>query len=485
MKTSKHFLSNIRKGIVHLIVGIIAMYILYQATTNAYMSRWDVYTTYAIVFAFYMHSLVLLPLITIHAKTKKYLIATIISFFVLTYTLVWFEAMESSELVTTIDGKTLFPSYFFFQIKWFIAGLLTGLAFFVPFSLFSLLYHVLLLNKSQRKTLASFKYAEAVANGIITLSILLFTLVSTNDLENAGVHNALLTAFFISIFYAHVFFAVPKLLLKKRILGYLAFTVLSIAVILLGAKLISGIPFEKILPYSQNFNVLIVISFLIFLLAFVYGYVRSKFKANERLFDLKLNVKESELQLLKSQVNPHFLFNTLNTLYATALKEEAPKTAQSIAKLGSLIRYMQNDMHKDFIPLQKEVDYVKDYIEIQKLRIAIEPEIQTSFENIESQWMSPGLFIPLVENAFKYGIHPKEKSTIKIEIRCDENSIHFTCENTYDRHQKVHSREEGFGIGIKNVRQRLELVYPEKHRFDIVQTDDTFTVELTLQINNS
>ena len=144
---------------------------------------------------------------------------------------------------------------------------------------------------------------------------------------------------------------------------------------------------------------------------------------------------------------------------------------------------MQNDIHKDLIPLQKEVDYLQDYIEIQKLRIATELEIQTSFENIGSQLMSPGLFIPLVENAFKYGIHPTEKSTIKIDIFCDANTIHFRCENRYDTHQKVHHMEEGFGIGIKNVKQRLQLVYPEKHHFDIDQTDDIFIVELTLQLN--
>ena len=482
MKQTTTISKYLKTGIVHLVVGIIAMNILYSATTNTYMSRWDLYTNYLIVFAFYVHSLWLLPLLTIQGKTKKYLILTLISFFILTYTLVWLEAMESSELVTTVDGKPLSADYFFFQIQWLVFGLLTGLAFFVPFSLCSSLYHVLLMNKSQRKTLASFKYSEVVANGIIVLSVVLFTLVSANNMRTAGVQNALQVTLFFCIFYFNVFVLVPALLSNRRVLSYIGLNLLSIVVILLGTKLIYELPFEKVLPFSRNFNVLMIIAFVIFLSAFVYAYVRLKFKANERLFDLKLTAKESELQLLKSQVNPHFLFNTLNTLYATSLKEQAPKTAQSITKLGSLIRYMQNDIHKELIPLQKEVDYLNDYIEIQKLRLAIEPEIITTFENIDAQMMSPGLFIPLVENAFKYGIHPTEKSTIHIRIQCSDRQITFECENNYDPNQKVHAMNEGFGIGIQNVQKRLKLVYPEKHTFDIDKSATRFVVKLTLDL---
>jgi len=489
METSKQLSSNIRKGIVHAIVAIIALKTLsipYAFVVDSFdLMKWELYGSIVIVLAFYLHSLFILPILTLKEQVKKYLSFTIPLFFVFTYLIVLFEAMKSSQMVTTVDGVYLPVSHFFFQTEWLFGGLVVGLASFVPFSLCSLLYHVFLINAAQRKKLASFKYSEAVVNAIIVLSLLLFTLVRSTNFMLAGIYNALQMILFLSVFYFNVFFLVPKLLLSKRILTYMGLNVLSFGVILLSAKLISGRPIEKFLPYSQNFSILVVILFIILMVSFVYGYVRVKFKSNERLFDLQLNAKESELQLLKSQVNPHFLFNTLNTLYATALKEDAPKTAQSIAKLGSLIRYMQNDIHKDLIPLQKEVDYLKDYIEIQKLRIAVTPDIQTSFENIGSQVMSPGLFIPLVENAFKYGIHPTEKSTIQIEVRYENGIIHFRCENAYNNHQKVHHREEGFGIGIKNVRQRLELVYPKRYHFDIDQTDDTFIVELTLQINKA
>jgi sensor histidine kinase YesM len=462
-------------------VGIIAMYILYSASTNNFMSRWDVYTNFLIVFAFYIHSLVLLPLITIQSKTKLYTIITLISFFLLTYTLLWFEAMESSEMVTTIDGNALPTTHFFFQPKWLLYGLFTGILVFIPFSLFSLLYHILVMSKIQRQKLFALKYTEAILNVIVSLCLILLTFVNF-DGSGDGIVNTFELILLLAVFHLNTFVLIPKFIKTKRYLKYELFVFALFCLFILikylfepSALFITTVLQRYVIPFT-SFTVAI-------LLSFTYAFVKSELKAKADLANLKLNSKESELQLLKSQVNPHFLFNTLNTLYATSLKENAPKTAQSIAKLGSLIRYMQNDIHKDLIPLQKEVDYLKDYIEIQKLRIATEPEILASFENIGSQLMSPGLFIPLVENAFKYGIHPTEKSTITIDVYCQENTIHFRCENAYNANQKVHHMEEGFGIGIKNVKQRLQLVYPDKHHFDIDQTDDTFIVELTLQAN--
>lgn len=198
----------------------------------------------------------------------------------------------------------------------------------------------------------------------------------------------------------------------------------------------------------------------------------------------KLGAKESELQLLKSQVNPHFLFNTLNNLYATALEEDAPKTAESTAKLASLIRYMQEDINKDFIPLENEIKYLQDYIAIQKLRCAESPEIETVFKNIKDHSISPGLLIPFVENAFKYGIDPSKPSKLKVSIICDENRIKFECINSFDDNFKTYYKEQGFGIGIKNAMERLELVYPKKHTFSVLKEHNTFSVKMSINTEN-
>ena len=195
---------------------------------------------------------------------------------------------------------------------------------------------------------------------------------------------------------------------------------------------------------------------------------------------MRLGAKESELQLLKAQVNPHFLFNTLNILYATALDENALKTAESTANLASLLRYMQEDISKDFIPLGNEIKYLQDYISIQKLRCAVPPKVAVQFKNTENHVISPGLLIPFVENAFKYGIDPSAASTLRLSVICDENTIHFECVNSYDDTFKTYYKEQGFGIGIKNAKQRLELVYPKKHTLETAKENAVFSVKLSI-----
>ncbi len=288
----------------------------------------------------------------------------------------------------------------------------------------------------------------------------------------------------IAVFYLNTFVFVPKFLKTRNTIQYGFFVILLFVGFLLGRIPIHGSIFIEVIKQTHNLSFVFFYFLFIVFLSFIYGYVRTKLKANERLFDLKLNAKESELQLLKSQVNPHFLFNTLNTLYATALIEGATKTAESAAKLANLVRYMQNDIAKDFIPLQNEIDYIKDYMVIQKLRLAVEPEIITTFENKTENMVSPGLFIPLVENAFKYGIHPTEKSTIAISLIGKENEVYFSCQNKYDDTIKIHQMNEGFGIGIENVQKRLALVYPKQHTFEILKENDTFSVQLTISTKN-
>lgn len=472
---------DLTRVIVHVLVACFAIYILYEIHTNTYISRWDVYTNYIVIIAFYIHSLVSLPLITRRKKTKKYLISTLISFLIITYLLIWFEANESSEMVVSAGGTRYTPSYFFFQTQWLLYGLFTGILIAIPFSLFSLFYHILIINKEERKALFALKYTEAIFNCIVSFSLILFTFVNF-DGRGTGIVNTFEIILLLVIFYLHTFVFYTKLFKRKNYVIYAVIIGITFAGYVVIKSLFQNDEIDQLVPFSSYIGSQFISFLITLLLSFVYAIVRSKLKANKRLFDLQLNAKESELQLLKSQVNPHFLFNTLNTLYAGALKENAPKSAQSIVKLASLIRYMQNDIHKDEILLQQEIDYLQDYIEIQKLRVAIEPEIKTSFIDVNQEKVSPGLLIPLIENAFKYGIQPDEKSRIEISIQCKNDLIYFRCKNNYNPDQKVHHMNEGFGIGIKNVKERLQLVYPNKHQFEIIKDDLTFTVELTIQI---
>tara|TARA_R110001583_G_scaffold195017_1_gene368498 strand:- start:823 stop:1749 length:927 start_codon:yes stop_codon:yes gene_type:complete len=301
----------------------------------------------------------------------------------------------------------------------------------------------------------------------------LFVLNSGTGLERIKTFLEILL--FTLFFYLNVLLIGPTLLSEKKLGKYVFLTIISLIVILIATKLIYG--------YSPNLLVSTIFFMLTALLSLIYCYVRLKLKYDQQIFNLKLGAKDSELQLLKSQVNPHFLFNTLNTLYATALEENAPKTAESTAKLANLLRYMQNDITKDFIPLENEIKYLNDYIAIQKLRCEIKPQVETTFENCEGKTVSPGLLIPFVENAFKYGIDPSKPSKLKVSVICDGSKINFECVNSYDDNFKTFYKEQGFGMGIKNAKQRLDLVYPKNYNLDISKANHIFKVKLDITCN--
>src|SRR5690606_7626491 len=270
----------------------------------------------------------------------------------------------------------------------------------IPMGIFGLLYFVALMDMEKLKNLFLKKNVEKIFNVSLVILIVLYISIMTNT----KAHDLTIATLFISFFYINTFYIIPLLLAYKQKLKFVFISVIWFAVLYILISLTHlvfyGDTFFEIKIFSLSSYLLESFTHIlipIYLLSFAYGYIRHRIKNQDK----KLEAKESELQLLKSQVNPHFLFNTLNTLYATALEEQAPKTAESTAKLANLLRYMQEDINKEFIPLENEIKYVQDYIAIQKLRCSVTPKIETKFENIEGKVISPGLLIPFVENAFK------------------------------------------------------------------------------------
>jgi two-component system LytT family sensor kinase len=192
----------------------------------------------------------------------------------------------------------------------------------------------------------------------------------------------------------------------------------------------------------------------------------------------------TDLQFLRSQINPHFLFNALNTLYGTALKEKSGQTAEGIQILGDMMRFMLHDNHLDFIPMNKEIEYLKNYIALQKLRIASSPGIviedNISEENCQRH-VAPMLLIPFVENAFKHGISLKEQSWIRIRLVCTETFISFEVRNSTHNRSEADTEKDKSGIGLKNVAERLKLLYPGKHELNISENEGEFTVRMIIQ----
>jgi hypothetical protein len=201
-----------------------------------------------------------------------------------------------------------------------------------------------------------------------------------------------------------------------------------------------------------------------------------------------LGTSTANLDLLRSQINPHFLFNSLNTLYGTALQEKAERTSEGIQRLGDMMRFMLEENVQDKISLNREIDYMRNYISLQTLRTQSSPEIniQTSIEDrVSSLSITPMLLIPFIENAFKHGISLREPSHIKITLTEENGSIYFDVYNSIHPRNENDPERHNTGIGLNNVKQRLELFYPGKHELIIRQNAKEFFVHLTIQLNPS
>ena len=194
----------------------------------------------------------------------------------------------------------------------------------------------------------------------------------------------------------------------------------------------------------------------------------------------------ADLDFLRSQINPHFLFNALNTLYGTALQEEAARTSEGIQKLGDMMRFMLHDNHLEKIPLDKEVAYLQNYIALQRLRVLSSPDILIEVNIDESHCqheIAPMLLIPFVENAFKHGISLRHRSRIVISLSCTPDQIFFDVYNSVHPRPENDPEREGMGIGLNNVKERLSLMYPNKHELSIRQTGAEFFIHLTIDVN--
>jgi two-component system LytT family sensor kinase len=185
----------------------------------------------------------------------------------------------------------------------------------------------------------------------------------------------------------------------------------------------------------------------------------------------------AELSFLKAQINPHFLFNTLNNIYTLAVTkdEHAP---DSIMKLSNIMRYVTDDVPVDLVPLQSEIDCISDYIELQRLRMNDDTQIDFTVKgDADNKTIPPLVLMTFIENVFKYGISNHEPSVITINIVVND-SITFFCQNRIFNTKKQTQRT---GIGIKNTKQRLEHLYPGKHLLYITSDSEFYTVQLTLQ----
>jgi LytS/YehU family sensor histidine kinase len=187
----------------------------------------------------------------------------------------------------------------------------------------------------------------------------------------------------------------------------------------------------------------------------------------------------AELSYLKAQINPHFLFNTLNTIYSLSI-QQSPETPKAVIELSEMMRYVTTEAHQDFVSLEKEIKYLDNYIALQKLRLESTVELLYTVKGeTAGKKISPLLLMPFIENAFKHGVNPEEESMIRIDIEMTENQLHLFVFNQKVT-RTIEPREES-GIGILNAKNRLELMYPGQYDLQIKDASKDYSVSLFIR----
>jgi sensor histidine kinase YesM len=211
-------------------------------------------------------------------------------------------------------------------------------------------------------------------------------------------------------------------------------------------------------------------------------FLKQWYKEKQRTQELKQQNIQSELKLLKSQIHPHFLFNTLNNLYSSIL-DQSPGASDIVLKLSELLRFMVYESADAFIKVSKEITLLQHYLDLEKLRYGDRLEVAYSVNgDFHNKYIAPMLLLPLIENAFKHGVsHQIEQCWISIDIHIVEDWFSFKIINSRDDTEEIHANRFG-GVGIENVKKRLKLIYPDKHSFKITNTPDIFVVNLRVKL---
>lgn len=218
---------------------------------------------------------------------------------------------------------------------------------------------------------------------------------------------------------------------------------------------------------------------IIFLLGSVSTLASVSILTSNRLRQMENDQLQAELRQLKAQIHPHFLFNTLNSIYALAIRKD-DRTADTIVKLAEFMRYMIGDAHQHRVSLQKELDYLRNYIDLQKARLRDAVSISVSIEGDASRnQIAPLLLFTFVENAFKYGVNPDVESVIRIQVSVRDDTLRLS---VFNRKVSVNPVEGSSQVGLQNAQERLRLLYPGKHSLRIDNADTQFEVNLTLQL---
>lgn len=321
---------------------------------------------------------------------------------------------------------------------------------------------------------------------LFDISGLYYSFLELFDKEEQRMDEAfLLMPIMIALFYWNSDFLVAKFFNKKSWWKYLLSIVISFALSLFIGFILfeiidsNGYQINEVDDHFDFLDNLFLLNILVIGISASLGISKIALQNAAQKKEAEHKQKEAELKYLTTQVNPHFLFNTLNTLYALAAEEDASQTTEAILKLSEIMRYPLKEGAEKRVLLTKEIKFLEDYIELQKLRLGETYPVHFDVKGIlENNQIAPLLFIPFVENAFKYGVSQRERNPIKIALNYQNGVLHFYCKNSIVQNMQVESNE----LGIENVRERLMLLYEKTHQLEIKREKNQFVVDLKIEI---
>jgi len=300
----------------------------------------------------------------------------------------------------------------------------------------------------------------------------------------------------ILIVYANLYWLMPAFLYPKK---YIQYSIYLFFALLAGGLYGRYIGYKIWIPWDQTHNFTEYLSepkdffipvriirntinfYPIVALTMLIKVLRNSFLREKYLRETEIARHHAELSFLKAQIHPHFFFNTLNSIYALTQKG-SKKSSEMVLRLSGIMHYMLYESNTDFVLLENEITHLKDYIGIEELRFA--DRLDVSFKcngEKNGKLIVPLLLLPFVENAFKHSLaNETEKAFVKINITVTGNNLVFKAVNSYKKTSVLKPYQ---GVGLQNVKKRLMLTYPEKHQLEINDTNDTFSVDLKILLN--
>jgi two-component system LytT family sensor kinase len=285
------------------------------------------------------------------------------------------------------------------------------------------------------------------------------------------------------LFYGNAYLFIPRLVYRKKWGLYLLVLATALAIMLVYDWFFFNLFIEG---WDYNIRTFFVFNFFPFVFIIVvsaaYRIIRDRIVEQQRIKERETENLKTELSFLRSQVSPHFMFNVLNNMVALARKK-SDLLEPSLIKLSSLLRYMLYETDEEKVLLEKEVDYLQSYIDLQRQRFGKNVKINASFQPIEAGYtIEPMLLIPFVENAFKHGTGVITDAQIDIRLNVNKGVLHFSVRNRYN--DAVHEpKDKTSGIGLNNVKRRLNLLYEKSHSLHIDRKEGWFAVLLQLNLH--